>query len=278
MKQIVFLLLSLVASCNPAFADVVQDASGNSITSQASGSQRALDIGINVGGVQVDPRTRTWSLLNSTDSVNAVQSGVWSTGRTWSLLNTTDSVNAVQSGTWTTGRTWALTSASDSIAAGQLGTWTTGRTWTTSSGTDSMTVVQGNANTVANAWPVLLTDGVDTANITATSTAAASSDKALVVAQSPNHTSLTGNSPGLGSVGTTSAQLVAANTARKGLVVMNNSVNTIAIGIGVTAVLNSGIVLYPGGIWYMDAFTFSTAAINAISTAATSPAPYQEMQ
>lgn len=38
-------------------------------------------------------------LTNATLAVT--QSGTWITGRTWSLLNTTDSVDAVQSGTWT---------------------------------------------------------------------------------------------------------------------------------------------------------------------------------
>lgn len=69
--------------------------------------------------------SRNWTLLNSTDSVNAVQSGSWSvnqagswtTGRTWTLLNSTDSVNAVQSGTWTVqqgGAPWSVS---------QSGTW-----------------------------------------------------------------------------------------------------------------------------------------------------------
>jgi hypothetical protein len=34
----------------------LRDAAGNLITSQANGSQRALDVGINVAGVQIDPR------------------------------------------------------------------------------------------------------------------------------------------------------------------------------------------------------------------------------
>ena len=34
----------------------LQDGAGNSITSQVSGAQRALDVGINVAGVQIDPR------------------------------------------------------------------------------------------------------------------------------------------------------------------------------------------------------------------------------
>ena len=39
----------------------IQDGAGNDLTSQANGSQRALDVGINVGGVQIDPRSLTAS-------------------------------------------------------------------------------------------------------------------------------------------------------------------------------------------------------------------------
>jgi hypothetical protein len=56
---------------------------------------------------------------NGTQVTQATQKGVWSTGRTWSLLNTTDSVNSVQSGVWTTGRTWSLLNKTDSIEAFQ---------------------------------------------------------------------------------------------------------------------------------------------------------------
>src|ERR1700749_305769 len=34
----------------------LNDGAGNSITSQINGAQRAIDIGINVSGVQIDPR------------------------------------------------------------------------------------------------------------------------------------------------------------------------------------------------------------------------------
>lgn len=105
-------------------------------------------------------------------SIAATQSGAWTTGRTWSLLNTTDSVNSVQSGAWTTGRTWALTSGTDSIAAVQSGTWT---------------VQQGGTPTaVANAWPMKVTDGTNTAAVKAASTAAIATDPSAVVALSPN--------------------------------------------------------------------------------------------
>jgi hypothetical protein len=49
----------------------LQDGLGNSITSQVNGIQRALDVGIDVAGVQIDPRSiRT---LTSTDTVTANQ-------------------------------------------------------------------------------------------------------------------------------------------------------------------------------------------------------------
>ena len=52
-----------------------QDGSGNAITSQLNGAQRAIDVGVNVGGVQVDPRSIR--ALTSSDVVSAAQSGTW---------------------------------------------------------------------------------------------------------------------------------------------------------------------------------------------------------
>jgi hypothetical protein len=133
-----------------------QDGSGNNLTSQANGSQRALDVGIDVSGVQVDPRSIR--ALTSSDVVTANQGGTWTTGRTWSLLNTTDSVNSVQSGAWTTGRTWNLSSGSDSVSAVQSGTWTVqqgGAPWSqnlTQVGGSSVTLGQKAA---ASAIPVV---------------------------------------------------------------------------------------------------------------------------
>lgn len=99
-----------------------------------------------------------------------------------------------QSGTWTTARSWTLASGTDSVAAVQSGTWT---------------VAQGTAAALSGAWPIKLTDGTNTmptmdtvsragfykvtdgtntAAVKAASTAAAASDPALVVSQSPNST------------------------------------------------------------------------------------------
>ena len=46
----------------------IHDAAGNNLTSQANGTQRALDVGIDVAGVQVDPR-QIRALTAATDSV-----------------------------------------------------------------------------------------------------------------------------------------------------------------------------------------------------------------
>lgn len=87
---------------------------------------------------------------------------------------------------------------------------------------------------------------------------------------------LTAAAPAAATVGVASAQAVAANASRKGLVLVNTSVNTISVGLGNAAVLNSGITLAPFGSWTMDDYTYTTAAINAIAGAASSNLAVQE--
>lgn len=71
-------------------------------------------------------------------------------------------------------------------------------------------------------------------------------------------------------VGIASAQAVAQNTSRVGLVLTNVSNSTMYIGLaGATAVLNSGIVLLPfGGAWVMDEYSYNNELINAIAHSA----------
>ena len=77
-------------------------------------------------------------------------------------------------------------------------------------------------------------------------------------------------------VGVASAQAVAANPRRKGLVLTNRSANYISFGLGAAAVLDNGITLAPDGVWQMDQGTFTTGAINAIAGGAASPLAVQE--
>lgn len=89
-------------------------------------------------------------------------------------------------------------------------------------------------------------------------------------------TPLSASSPSTATLGVSSGTVIAANSSRKGLVIVNVSANTMSFGIGATAVLSSGITLYPGGSWEMDEYTFSTSVINGIASSASSVASVQE--
>lgn len=90
-------------------------------------------------------------------------------------------------------------------------------------------------------------------------------------------TALTASAPAVASVGVASAVAVAAAATRKGLILTNTSQETISLAFdAAAAVLGSGITLFPGGIFKMDEHTFSTAAINAIASAAASTLAVQE--
>ena len=85
------------------------------------------------------------------------------------------------------------------------------------------------------------------------------------------------SAPTAGSVGVASGALVAANTNRVGLVIVNTSAGTIYLGINNAAVVGRGISLNAnGGTWVMDDYTFSNEAINAIAHTANTQVAVQE--
>ena len=153
-------LAPLMAFASYSPTSNIYDSSGNALNSTSN----ALNAYLTNSSLSVSGSLgRSWSLLNSTDSVNAVQSGTWTTGRTWSLLNTTDSVNVgnfpssfsvsnfpatqavTQSGTWSEGRTWTLLNTTDSVNVGNFPSTQTvsgslGRTWSLLNTTDSVNV------------------------------------------------------------------------------------------------------------------------------------------
>ena len=73
------------------------------------------------------------------------------------------------------------------------------------------------------------------------------------------------NSPQTASVTSTDSVVLVSNTNRKKLVITNAGTDNVFFGDGLTAVLNSGIMLVPNGVWVMDDFTFTTNSIHAIS-------------
>jgi hypothetical protein len=88
---------------------------------------------------------------------------------------------------------------------------------------------------------------------------------------------LTPAAPAAVSVGVTSGLAVAANASRKGLTLVNTSANIISIGLGVAAVLYSGITLNAsGGAFEMGIGSKCTSAVYAIASGATSNLAIQE--
>jgi hypothetical protein len=79
---------------------------------------------------------RTWTLLNTTDSVNVgnfpstfgvtQSTSPWVISGSVSVSNFPSTQAVTQSGTWSIGRTWDLSSSSDSVSAVQSGTWNIG--------------------------------------------------------------------------------------------------------------------------------------------------------
>lgn len=88
--------------------------------------------------------------------------------------------------------------------------------------------------------------------------------------------SVTPSSPTFATVGISSGQILASNLNRKGVILTNTSVNIIYLGIGATAVVGSGITLYPGGSLILNKDGIVTGAINAIASAASSNVSIQE--
>lgn len=140
----------------------LQDGSGTNITSQASGAQRALDVGIDVAGTQVDPRSIR--ALTSSDVVTANQGSPNTSANAWPH-KVTDGTNvqAVKAGS-----TAAAAADPSSVVA-----------FSPNSPLPTGSNIIGSAK---------ITDGTNTAAVKAASTAAAATDPALVVAVSPNNT------------------------------------------------------------------------------------------
>lgn len=104
--------------------------------------------------------------------------------------------------------------------------------------------------------------------------------KSLDLAVNPMTTPIqTPSAPASVSVGVASGVLLAANTARRHVVIVNTSGSTISLGFGEDAVLNSGVTLMPsGGSYEMSAQqgNLYLGVIKAIASGAASNCAVQE--
>src|ERR1035437_3120224 len=140
----------------------IDDAAGNGLTSQANGSQQALDVGIDVAGVQIDPRSIR--ALTSADVVTANQGAPNTTANAWPVKPTdgTNSQSFTAAGEAKVDITVALPTGSNAIgsvtvsnfpateAVTQSGAWTVA----------ANLAVGGAAVTSLNPVPVILSNSV----------------------------------------------------------------------------------------------------------------------
>lgn len=293
LANVGLLLLTSWMSMSSTFAGSfgipgLADYFGNGITSTTSGSKQPLDIGITVSGAIVDPRTRTWN-LSSSDVPACTQSGTWNVGLSsgsnlvgkvgidQTTPGTTNGVQvnaALPVGTNSIGQITANAGTNLNTSALALSANQTNGSQKTQT-VDASGNVQPSGDVATRKIFMAITDGTNTQAVKAASTAAASTDPGAVVVLSSNFPVLTGTTGTAVSVGNTSTATVASNANRAGLILVNTSIQRESCTVG-TAVLNSGVTLFPGGTWTMDQYTFTTAAINCIAGAASSNISVQE--
>jgi len=95
-------------------------------------------------------------------------------------------------------------------------------------------------------------------------------DGITITTQQDAGVGLTPKAPSFKSVGAASVEIVAANPARRSLVLVNESTVRVYLAFGAhAAVVGRGIVLMPnGGTWEMDPSTYTTLAVNGIASEA----------
>ena len=173
---------------------------------------------------------------------------------------------------WDTGTlTWVVWDGSLTTGALVIGAVTQSGTWTVQPGNTANTTawkVDGSAVTQPVNGP--LTD----AQLRANPVAVVAGPTQIIKLTSD----LTPSAPTSASVGVASAQVVAANAPRKGLSLRNLSTSgqRISLGFGATAVLDSGVTLYPLDTFEMADYDFDLGAVNAIASAASASLGIQE--
>ena len=138
-------------------------------------------------------------------------------------------------------------------------------------------LVAGQA-AMAASLPVAIANNQSAVPVSGTVTANAGTGNFNVTGTVAILSTTSGNSPAAVSVGVASTAVLSANASRKGLILVNTSANTISLGFGVAAVLNSGVTLISNGVFGMDGSDVSTQAINAIASVAASNLAVQEFQ
>jgi len=97
-----------------------------------------------------------------------------------------------------------------------------------------------------------------------------------IIAAITGGTPVTPNAPTSATVGVSSSLILASNSSRKTLTIVNASVNRVSFGFGSSAALDNGVTLYPGGSLVIDKENIVTTDVYAIASASSSKVSIQE--
>lgn len=192
------------------------------------------------------------------------QSGTWTTGRTWSLLNTTDSVNV--------GNFPATFGVTQSTSP-----WVISGTVTANAGTNLNTSALAlDATLTGGTQKTQINNGANTAAVKAASTAAVATDPALVVAVSPNNsvsvtqaTAANLNATVVGSGNFTVVQPTGSN-----LHAQLDSGSTTAVTQATAANLNATVVQSSGANLHVNIDSAPTTTVTGTVTANQGTSPW----
>lgn len=88
----------------------------------------------------------------------------------------------------------------------------------------------------------------------------------------------TPQAPAFETIGTASTSVLASNTARRGGLFVNTSVNTISCAVGQAAVLNRGVTLQAGAALSLNEYSLFTGAMSCIASLTNSNLSWLEFQ
>lgn len=186
---------------NGSQQSIIADSAGNFVTTQANGVQRALDVGIDVAGVQIDPRsiraltssdvvtvqqgTTPWVTKDQSDGSVApgtaatfsglaggvyTAAGITLTDGQQAALQFTSAGALIVSATFTADKNYGVVGANTLRTAAQIGNATGAADFNSgATGAQTLRTVanQGAPNTASNGWFVKVTDGTNTQSVTA---------------------------------------------------------------------------------------------------------------
>jgi hypothetical protein len=289
--------VAVTQSTSPWVANITQFGSNNVVT------------GTGASGLGI-PRVT----VSNDSNILATQSGSWTVTATQATAanlraqTASESTTATATGTVAALVGGAVTTAAPTYSTGQMDPFsltTAGALRVDGSGvtqpvSGTVTANQGTANTLANKWPVQvtdgtntmptgdvasraifekITDGTNTATVKAASTAPTATDTALVVAVSPNSFVATSSTSTRTSVAAsvTAVTLLASNTSRRGATVFNDSATaTLKVGLGSSVTSTDFTVLLTSNGYYEVPFGY-TGIITGIWSLATGNARITEL-